>query len=125
MTSFGSCKSVPYYPKFCLVKKGKCLSIANLYSVNFINILVILVLRSLSIYILLAVDKHMPPHNIRKRPQKQYQSVQPVTSLEWPFNSLRTEGGSDTVHTVKVPSDAPYASRSELMCPNFKTVTAH
>ncbi len=68
---------------------------------------------------------NMPLYNIRKRPQKQYQSVQPVTSLEWPFNSLMIEGGSDTVHTVKVPSDAPYASRSELMCPNFKTVTAH
>ena len=36
-----------------------------------------------------------------------------------------TEGGSETKHTVKVPSDAPYASKSELMCPNFKTVTAH
>jgi hypothetical protein len=36
-----------------------------------------------------------------------------------------TEGGSVTVHTVKVPSDAPYASKSELMYPNFKTVTAY
>lgn len=51
-------------------------------------------------------------------------SIQPVTSLEWPFNCLMIEGGSVTVHTVKVPSDAPYASRSELICPNFKTVTA-
>jgi len=52
MTSFGSLQ--PCYPKFCLVKKGKCLSLAFLYSVNFINILVILVLKSLSIYILSA-----------------------------------------------------------------------
>ena len=36
-----------------------------------------------------------------------------------------TEGGSETKHTVKTPSDAPYASKSELMCPNFKTVTAY
>ena len=61
----------------------------------------------------------------KKRPQKQYQSIKPVTSLEWPSNFLMTEGGSETKHTVKVPSDAPYASKSELMCPNFKTVTAH
>lgn len=45
--------------------------------------------------------------------------------MEWPCRCLRTDGGSETVHTVKVPSDAPYASRSELMCPNFKTVTVH
>lgn len=63
--------------------------------------------------------------NIYKRLQKQYQLIQPVTSFECPFNCLMIEGGSETVHTVKVPSDAPYASRSELMCPNFKTVTAY
>lgn len=46
-----------------------------------------------------------------------------VTSFECPANCLMTEGGSETVHTVKVPSAAPYASRLELACPNFRTVT--
>ena len=48
-----------------------------------------------------------------------------MTSFECPINWLITEGGSETVQTVKVPSDAPYASRSELMCPNFTTVTGN
>lgn len=48
-----------------------------------------------------------------------------MTSLEWPVNCLRTEGSSERVQTVKVPSDAPYASRSELIWPNFRTVTTH
>lgn len=61
----------------------------------------------------------------KKRLQKQYQLIEPVTSFECPSNCLMTEGGSETVHTVKVPSDAPYATRSELMCPNFKTVTEY
>ena len=45
-----------------------------------------------------------------KKPQKQYQLIKPVTSLEWPSNFFMTEGGSET---------------SELMYPNFKTVTAY
>lgn len=60
---------------------------------------------------------------INKRPQNQYQLIQPVTSFECPINCLITEGGIETLHTVKLPSEAPYASRSELMCPNFITVT--
>lgn len=60
----------------------------------------------------------------QKKATQAFSSIQPVTSLEWPFNCVIIEGGSATVHTVKVPSDAPYASRSELICPNFKTVTA-
>lgn len=58
-----------------------------------------------------------------KRLQNQYQLIQPVTSFECPVNCLITEGGSETVQTVSVPSAAPYASKSELICPNFRTVT--
>lgn len=59
-----------------------------------------------------------------KRQKKQYQPIQPVTSFEWPTNCLTDEDGSETLHTVKVPSDAPNANRSELMWPNFTTITA-
>lgn len=60
---------------------------------------------------------------IKERLEDQYQLIQPVTSFECPTNCLITEGGIDTLHTVRLPSEAPYASRSELMCPNFITVT--
>lgn len=60
---------------------------------------------------------------LKTRLQNQYQLIQPVTSFECPINCLMTEGGMETLHTVKLPSDAPYASRSELICPNFITVT--
>lgn len=35
------------------------------------------------------------------------QRILPVMSFEWPFNCLMTEGFSETLHTVRVPSDAP------------------
>lgn len=64
-------------------------------------------------------------HNQTERKEwSWYQLSQPVTSFECPANCLMTEGGSKTVHTVKVPSAAPYASRLEFACPNFRTVTA-
>lgn len=64
-------------------------------------------------------------HNQTERKEwSWYQLSQPVTSFECPANCLITEGGSETVHTVKVPSAAPYASRLELACPNFRMVTA-
>lgn len=46
-----------------------------------------------------------------------------MTSFECPINCLITEGGVETLQTVKLPSDAPYASMSELVCPNLITVT--
>ena len=47
-----------------------------------------------------------------------------MISLECPVNFWRTDGGSETWQTVKLPSAAPYASRSELAWPNFNIVTA-
>lgn len=48
-----------------------------------------------------------------------------MTSLECPISCFVTVGGSETEHTVRDPSAAPYASKLELMCPNFNTVTVN
>lgn len=44
---------------------------------------------------------------IIERLHSQYQLIQPVTSLVCPVNWCSTDGGIETVHTVKLPSAAP------------------